>query len=286
MKNKRSALCRLNVIFYALVSKFLFSSLVSVLFQSLLVMLLLCQNSLTSMAQPPTSTSALSTKDTSVIISPHHAMTPFKFQSSVTETKSFDALSSEVPIQNVIVDAGSDVRLNCTGKQAISSHSSITWVRHHSNETTKGSIPPPFQSDENGSILIPNIDHISDNATYTCIVDNRKVNVLRLKVKSTPSAVINLSVIPHSVYALVRWTMPKGRDGGHPILRYELLYRLNYTNPLLVNNISSNTANNSQTDHMQENDSIQLLNDWNPSPPSKEEYKWRCKSISETIVQG
>ena len=281
MKYKRSALCRLNVIFYVLVSKVLFSSLMSVLFQSLLVVLMLSQNSLSSMAQLPTSTSALSTKDASVIISPHHSMSPFKFQSSITETKSVDTLSSEVPRQEVIVDAGTDVRLNCTGKQDIPSQSSITWIRQHSNETTKGVIPPPFQSDEDGSILIPNIDHISDNATYTCIVDNRKVNVLRLKVRSTPSAVINLSVIPHSVYALVRWTMPKGRDGGHPILRYELLYRLNQTN--LVNKNSSNTANDSQTGYMQENDSIQLINDWNPSPPSKEEYEWRCKSISKLI---
>ena len=66
-------------------------------------------------------------------------------------------------------------------------------------------------------------------------------------------------------------------------LRYELLYRLNHTNPSLVNKNSSNTANDSQTGYMQENDSIQLINDWNPSPPSKEEYEWRCKSISKLI---
>ena len=249
-------------------------------------MLFLCQNNSTSMAQHPTSKSALSTNDDSLITSPDFSMSSFNFQSSFINPIKYNTKVQEVPVQNVIVDAGDDVRLNCTKKSQMSSNSSITWIRQHSNETSKGLIPPPFTTSEiDGSILLQNISHASDNATYTCIVNNRKINVLRLQVKTTPLAVINLSVIPHSVYALVRWRMPIGRDGGHPILRYELLYRIHETYTSFVNQNSSSTANQSQTAFMQESESIQLVNDWNPSPPSKEEYEWQGKaSFSKQLL--
>ena len=280
MKNKRSVLCQFNVIVFSFSSKDLFSSPISILFHLVLVMLFLCQNNSTSMAQNPTSKSALSTNDDSLTTSPDYSMSSFNFQSSVTNPIKFNTKTQEVPVEIVIVDAGNDVRLNCTEKSQLSSNSSITWIRQHSNETSKGLVPPPFTtSDIDGSILLQNISHVSDNATYTCIVNNRKLKVLHLRVKTTPLAVINLSVIPHSVYALVRWKMPNGRDGGHPILRYELLYRIHETYTSFVNKNSSSTANQSQTAFMKESESIQLINDWNPGPPSKEEYEWQGKAF-------
>ena len=282
MKNKRSVLCQFNVIVFSFSSKVLFSSPISILFHLILFMLFLCQNNSTSMAQNPTSKSALSTNDDSLITSPDYSMSSFNFQSSVTNPMKLNTKFQEVPVQNIIVDAGNDVRLNCTGKFPLSSNSSITWIRQHSNETSKGLIPPPFTTSEiDGSILLQNISHVSDNATYTCIVNNRKIKVLRLQVKTTPLAVINLSVIPHSVYALVRWRMPNGRDGGHPILRYELLYRIyeTYTSTnIYCNKNSSSVANQSETAFMQDSESIQLINDWNSSPPSKEECEWQGKA--------
>ena len=46
-----------------------------------------------------------------------------------------------------------------------------------------------------------------------------------------------------------------------------------------MNKNSSSTANQSQTAFMKESESIQLINDWNPGPPSKEEYEWQGKAF-------
>ena len=236
------------------------------------------------MAQQPTSKSGFSTKDRSLITSPDGFPPSLYFQSSITSPKHYNTKAPEAlgaPVENLIVDAGTDVRLNCTGKHPISSKSSIAWIRHRSNESASKGMNEPFRTNEtDGSILLQNIDPLLDNnSIFTCIVDNFKTKVLRLQVKSTPLAVINLSVIPHSVYALVRWRMPKGGDMGNPILRYELLYRLNKTHVSLVNKNSSSPANNNDDTNMPESESIQLVSDWNPSAPSEEEYEWQGNAL-------
>jgi hypothetical protein len=45
-----------------------------------------------------------------------------------------------------------------------------------------------------------------------------------LDVKSVPPAVTNLTVLTHSVYALVTWALPG--NGGYPIKNFVLSYRL------------------------------------------------------------
>ena len=67
-------------------------------------MLFLCQNNSTSMAQNPTSKSALSTNDDSLTTSPDYSMSLFNFQSTVTNPIKFNTKAQEVPVQNVIVD--------------------------------------------------------------------------------------------------------------------------------------------------------------------------------------
>ena len=285
MKNKRSVLYNLNVIFFAFMFKSLSLSSKSILFRSTFATIFLsCQIISTSMAQQPTSKSGFSTKDRSLITSPDGFPPSLYFQSSITSPKHYNTKAPEAlgaPVENLIVDAGTDVRLNCTGKHPISSKSSIAWIRHRSNESASKGMNEPFRTNEtDGSILLQNIDPLLDNnSIFTCIVDNIKTKVLRLQVKSTPLAVINLSVIPHSVYALVRWRMPKGGDMGNPILRYELLYRLNKTHVSLVNKNSSSPANNNDDTNMPESESIQLVSDWNPSAPSEEEYEWQGNEL-------
>lgn len=281
MKDKRSVLCHLNVIFSAFMLKRLSLLSKSILFRSLFVTFLLsCQIISSSMAQHPASKSGFSTKDGSLITKPDIFPPSFYVQSSVTSPKHYNTKAPEflgAPVESLVVDAGTDVRLNCTGKHSISSKSSIAWIRHRSNESASKGMNQPFRTNEtDGSILLQNIDPLLDNNTvFTCIVDNSKTKVLRLQVKSTPLAVIKFSVIPHSVYALVRWKMPRGGDGGHPILRYELLYRLNKTHVSLVNKNSSSPANINDNTNIPESESTQLVSDWNPSPPSKEEYEWQ-----------
>jgi hypothetical protein len=48
-------------------------------------------------------------------------------------------------------------------------------------------------------------------------------------VKSAPPAVTNLTVLTHSVYALVMWVLPA--DGGYPIKNFVLAYRLDRSHP-------------------------------------------------------
>lgn len=52
---------------------------------------------------------------------------------------------------------------------------------------------------------------------------------VRLAVKSVPPAVADLGVVPHSVFALVTWTV--SGDGGYPLDRFVLSYRLEDRRP-------------------------------------------------------
>ena len=46
---------------------------------------------------------------------------------------------------------------------------------------------------------------------------------MKLTVKSVPPSVNNLTIIPHSVYALVTWELHG--NGGYPITNFLLQYR-------------------------------------------------------------
>ena len=57
------------------------------------------------------------------------------------------------------------------------------------------------------------------------------IKAVRLVVESPPSAVANLTVIPHSVYALVTWTLKDADSaaveaGRYPITKFILTYQM------------------------------------------------------------
>ena len=108
---------------------------------------------------------------------------------------------------------------------------------------------------------------------YTCIVNNRRERIIHLQVKSTPLAVENLSVIPHSVYALVTWKMPSNKKGGFPIMRYVLLYRLNKTN-FSINDRNSSWSNDVDSEELGGHFS-QLSMDFTLSSIPEDEYDWK-----------
>ena len=184
-----------------------------------------------------------------------------------------------IPIENVIANAGTDVRLNCSKNHLTSSQGRVAWIRHQSakeNHSAGGMIPKPFPTDpEDGSIMLTNLSAIRDEGIYTCIVADRKLKKIRLIVKSTPSAVMNLSVIPHSVYALVTWNMSKRGDGGYPILRYVLSYKLERSH---LNMTGENYSDwfHGELDSM-EGTSSHLYSEENYLTIPNDEYQWRGK---------
>ena len=68
---------------------------------------------------------------------------------------------------------------------------------------------------------------LSANLARRAIADaetNDSIETILLDVKSVPPAVTNLTVLTHSVYALVTWLIPG--NGGYPIKNFVLSYRL------------------------------------------------------------
>ena len=82
----------------------------------------------------------------------------------------------------------------------------------------------------NGSLLIWDLDPEVDAGVYTCFTrENTSLREVRVNVKSRPLQVSNLTVIPHSVYALVTWTLKANgsrASGGYPIQNFVLTYSL------------------------------------------------------------
>ena len=67
-----------------------------------------------------------------------------------------------------------------------------------------------------------------DSKPYTCqdMESNESIHTVFLVVRTVPPAVANLTVIPHSVFALVTWSpVADDADGGYPVDGYVLGYR-------------------------------------------------------------
>jgi hypothetical protein len=82
-----------------------------------------------------------------------------------------------------------------------------------------------IQPQTNGDLVIYGIKP-DDSKSYTCqdMESNESIHTVFLVVRMVPPAVANLSVIAHSVFALVTWGAAVD-DGGYPLNRYVLGYR-------------------------------------------------------------
>ena len=178
----------------------------------------------------------------------------------------------KIPVERLMANAGTDVRLNCS-ENPMSIEGPVAWVRKSAKDTHSSGMPPPFPTNpEDGSIMLSNLKPKQDDGIYTCTIANRKMKIVQLSVKSKPLAVANLNVIPHSVYALVTWKIPIDGDGGYPILRYELLIRLQKSHLLISDNNSSWSNDNYEG---LEGNPAQIYIGTNPSAViSQEEYEW------------
>ena len=185
----------------------------------------------------------------------------------------------KVPTENVTANAGTDVRLNCTNKSTFF-EGQVAWIHQSAKEKDFNGRTPYHPSGfitdpKDGSILFTNLTPMQDDGIYTCVAANnteRKLRIIRLRVKSIPSAVTNLSVIPHSVYALVTWQLPFNGDGGYPILRFVLSYRLGKSHLRISDNNSSLT---NQEFEKLAGTPTQFSTKKNTVSISKEEFEWR-----------
>ena len=107
------------------------------------------------------------------------------------------------------------------------------WVKKADNSASPHALGDRVLTLVNGSLSITNLDPESDAGVYTCFLANSQQNLsikeVHLVIKSPPSAVSNLTVIPHSVFALVTWTLKENQavaTGGSPIQRFVLTYSM------------------------------------------------------------
>jgi len=130
-------------------------------------------------------------------------------------------------------DQGRNVSLHCVGHAG---SSGVLWTHHRRGPDDEGVILPPRRTplssssrrilpQPNGDLLIYGLLP-EDSKPYTCqdMESNESIHTVFLVVRSVPPAVANLTVIPHSVFALVTWSSVVD-DGGCPVDRYVLGYR-------------------------------------------------------------
>lgn len=160
--------------------------------------------------------------------------------SEFPERPSYDATPNGTSNQiELWADQGQNVTLNCSRGEGVP-NSSVAWSYHNVAFSGPDSSPsallfaplpsrtPPvrqhLQPLPNGSLALFDLSE-TDGRVYTCqdMESNESLNSVLLRVRTVPPAVTNLSVMAHSVYALVTWVVPG--DGGANLAGFRLRYR-------------------------------------------------------------
>eukprot|EP00095_Tigriopus_kingsejongensis_P009956 maker-scaffold17_size721972-snap-gene-1.19 protein:Tk09956 transcript:maker-scaffold17_size721972-snap-gene-1.19-mRNA-1 annotation:"contactin-1 isoform x1" len=117
-------------------------------------------------------------------------------------------------------DQGWNVTLECQG----AGNRPIAWSYHQAGETPPAASRPHLQPLPNGSLALHGLTE-ADARSYTCqdMESNESLHTVHLHVRTVPPAVTNLSVVAHSVYALVTWLAPG--HGGAPLNGFWLRFR-------------------------------------------------------------
>jgi len=127
-----------------------------------------------------------------------------------------------VKLEIVYKDEGQNVTLKCSN----GSLNGSIWIVSDENSKFAGLKPrsPNSAVLKDGSFFISDLSS-SDSHLYTCqdVETNKSLRIVKLIVKSVPPSVNNLTIIPHSVYALVTWELHG--NGGYPIKNFLLQYR-------------------------------------------------------------
>lgn len=133
---------------------------------------------------------------------------------------SYENAFCEDEFQQLYRDEGENVTLHCPFTQP---SVNVNWIVSDVSRQNFGSHNNIVLND--GSLLLSNVSR-SDSHIYTCqdAETNQSLGSIRLTIRGVPPAVSNLTVIAHSVYALVTWKLQE--DGGYPITKFILKYRL------------------------------------------------------------
>ena len=200
-------------------------------------------------------------------------------RTSGSATTAYPSIRYGIPIENVTADAGTDLRLSC--KDGFSSEP-VAWIRKRAKEsnlkpTGQTGKQTTWTTNPDGSIQFSKLIPMEDSGIYTCVVpsSNRELRVIKLIVKTVPPAVANLSVHPHSVYALVTWQLPGDGDGGYPILRYVLSYRLDKSH-LVFHDVNSSSPRDNRSLDGGTPTYLSMSSAFSISAPiPQKEYEWK-----------
>lgn len=132
-------------------------------------------------------------------------------------------------------DEGDNVTLHCPSSKE-SSAQDLNWILENGSQTHNSIVQ------DDGSLYLINVD-ASDSQYYTCQdpETNQSLGSIKLNVRSVPGPVSNLTVITHSVYALVTWTLLE--NGGYPIQKFVLKYRMELvSNWTVIDDVQANTS--------------------------------------------
>ncbi|XP_046390641.1 protein turtle homolog A isoform X2 [Ischnura elegans] len=138
------------------------------------------------------------------------------------------ASDTEYPeIQEEAVDIGKNLVLRCTGPDSpLGAHSTVMWVREGRKEKLNQN-----RVQEDGSLSLVSLKR-EDAGVYACSVEGEnggnhedviKARV-RVEVRTPPPALVNVTVHPSTVLALLLWDVAE--DGGYPISHFTARYRL------------------------------------------------------------
>ncbi|XP_019864987.1 contactin-3 [Aethina tumida] len=138
-------------------------------------------------------------------------------------------------LKEVFVDIGQNLTVPCP----ILKTKDVMWVREQEKEEKMTVL-------ENGSLFISEVDR-NDSGNYSCIKEN-VVNsdvrsTIHVSVRSPPPPLINVSVRPSTILALILWDVQG--NGGYPIINFTAQYRLAYSGsnwlPISPNHITPNS---------------------------------------------
>ena len=156
------------------------------------------------------------------------------------------AATSDPSESTLYADQGDNVTLKCLGYSG--GAGGVFWNYHRrirveaddGSEDDDGRRPLPSPSSPsapaaqriapqaNGDLAIYGV-RPEDAKTYSCqdMESNESIHTVSLTVRTVPPAVANLSVLAHSVFALVTWAgISSSSEGGlHPVTGYVLGYR-------------------------------------------------------------
>ncbi|XP_046993685.1 protein turtle homolog A isoform X4 [Schistocerca americana] len=139
--------------------------------------------------------------------------------------------ASDIPeLQERAVDLGGNITLPCTKSDESSAvnDSIVSWVREGREEIRRRRIQP------DGALVLTDLER-EDAGIYLCIVDSRPgfwiengdVRArIRVEVRTPPPALVNVTVRPSTVLALLMWDVAE--DGGYEITHFTIRFRQKY----------------------------------------------------------